>query len=351
MKKKSLRKIHLYLVIFLLIILSTGAVFGYRIFSSMYSPNINLPLKEHTFINIPTSSTYQDVISLIDSLDLVVNIESFKWVSSKMGYPQSIKPGRYRVTHGMSNRELISILRAGLQTPTRVTFTGFRTPQQLAQRISKQIEADSVEIVQGFSNVDLIKEFGFTPETFIAMFIPNTYEFFWNTNADAFFARMKREYETFWNNERTKKANDIGLDRIKVSTLASIVEEETVKVDEQPRVAGVFMNRLNKKMPLQADPTIRYANGDFSIRRILTLHTQIDSPYNTYKNRGLPPGPINAPSISSINAVLNHEKHQYLYFCAKPDYSGYHAFARTLTEHNRNASEYQNFLNRERIYR
>jgi len=183
------------------------------------------------------------------------------------------------------------------------------------------------------------------------MFIPNTYEFFWNTSAKGFFDRMKKEHDTFWNGSRDKKAKEIGLDRIKVSTLASIVEEETIKVDERPRVAGVFMNRLQKGMPLQADPTVKFAVGDFSIRRILKKHLQVDSPYNTYRNKGLPPGPINAPSISSINAVLNYEKHQYLYFCAKPDYSGYHLFARTLAEHNRNAREYQNFLNKERIFR
>ncbi len=317
----------------------------------MYSSNINLPEKEQTYIYIPTNSSYSDVLAIIDSTKILVDMDAFKWVSSRMGYPYTVKPGRYKVSDGMNNKELVAILRAGLQTPIRVTFTGFRTPQQLAQRISTQLEADSAEIVLGFSNIELIAEYGFATETFIAMFIPNTYEFFWNTDTKGFFDRMKREYETFWNETRSKKASEIGLDRVKVSILASIVEEETVKVDERPRVAGVFMNRLNKGIPLQADPTIKYAVGDFSIRRILIRHLQIDSPYNTYKYRGLPPGPINAPNISSINAVLNYEKHQYLYFCAKADFSGYHAFARTLSEHNRNAREYQQALNRERIYR
>jgi UPF0755 protein len=278
-------------------------------------------------------------------------LESFKWTSSRMGYPHSIKAGRYKITNGMTNREMIAMLRAGLQTPVRVTFNGFRTPQQLAQRVSKQIEVDSAEIVTTLLSNEIANQYGFTRETFISMFVPNTYEFFWNTGVKGFFDRMKREYETFWNDERERKASEIGLSRIEVSTLASIVEEETIRVDERPRVAGVFINRLNKRIPLQADPTIKYALGDFSIRRILTRHLAIDSPYNTYKHRGLPPGPINAPSISSIDAVLNYEKHQYIYFCAKPDYSGYHAFARTLTEHNRNAREYQKFLNKERIFR
>jgi UPF0755 protein len=251
----------------------------------------------------------------------------------------------------MGNKDLISILRAGLQTPVKVTFTGFRTPSQLAQRISKQIEADSVEIVAAFSNNELVEEFGFSTETFIAMFIPNTYEFFWNTDADGFFKRMKREHEAFWNEARIEKAKKLNMSKTQVSTLASIVEEETVNRDERPRVAGVYINRIERGMPLQADPTIKFALGDFTIRRILTKHLSVDSPYNTYKNRGLPPGPINAPSISSIDAVLNYEVHKYLYFCAKSDFSGYHAFARTLTEHNKNAREYQRALNRERIYR
>jgi UPF0755 protein len=268
-----------------------------------------------------------------------------------MGYPYSVKPGRYKLISDMSNRELISILRAGLQTPIRLTFTSFRTPQQLAEKVSNQIEADSAEIVKAFLSPEIAAQYGFTTESFIAMFIPNTYEFFWNTGTKGFLDRMNREYEVFWTEERDRKAAEIGLSRVKVSTLASIVEEETIKVDERPRVAGVFMNRLNRFMALQADPTIKFAIGDFTIRRILTKHLQIDSPYNTYKYRGLPPGPINAPSISSINAVLNHENHKYLYFCAKPDYSGYHAFASTLSEHNKNARVYQQFLNKERIFR
>ena len=243
------------------------------------------------------------------------------------------------------------MLRAGLQTPVRVTFTGFRIPSQLAGRISKQIEADSAAIVEAFFSKDITASYGFTPETFIAMFIPNTYELFWNTDATGFFDRMKREYENFWTDERDQKAKQIGLDRVGVSTIASIVEEETIKTDERPKIAGVFINRLNRGTPLQACPTVKFALGDFTIKRVLTKHLAVESPYNTYKHRGLPPGPINAASISSINAVLNYEKHSYYFFSANPDFSGYHIFSRTLTEHNRNAREYQGKLNKERIYR
>jgi len=351
MRGRNFKRTLRFLTLLLLVVIIAGGIYGYGIYSKLYVPNVNTEDKEHIYILIPTGSTYSDVLEIIENTQIIIDFNSFKWSASRMGYPYSVKPGRYMLKDGMSNRELITMLRAGLQTPVRVTFTGFRTPQQLAQRISRQIEADSAEIVNAFNSAEVASQYGFTKETFIAMLIPNTYEFFWNTGTKGFFDRMKREYEAFWSDERQRKANEIGLDRIKVSTLASIVEEETVRVDERPRVAGVFMNRLNKNMALQADPTIKFALGDFSIRRILTRHLQVESPYNTYKYRGLPPGPINSPSISSINAVLNYEKHQYLYFCAKPDYSGYHAFARTLAEHNRNARAYQQFLNRERIFR
>jgi UPF0755 protein len=351
MVSSSFHKILVYIALTLLVALAAGGFYGYTFYTKMFSPNVNTGDNEQAFLYIPTGAIYTEVLSTIEEQNLIVDIESFKWMSNRMGYPQSVKAGRYRLTENMSNREVVATLRAGLQTPVRVTFTGFRTPQQLAQRVAKHIEADSAEIVKSFLSDDIANQYGFNRQTFIAMFIPNTYEFFWNTNAKGFFDRMHREHEAFWTQEKVKKAEEIGLDKIKVSILASIVEEETIKADERPRVAGVFVNRLNQSIPLQADPTVKFANGDFSIRRILTRHLQIESPYNTYKYRGLPPGPINAPSISSINAVLNYERHQYLYFCAKPDYSGYHNFARTLAEHNRNAREYQQFLNRERIFR
>lgn len=351
MKRISPRRIVLALIAVVAITLFIGGAFGFRIYSRMYSPNIRLDYNQHEFVHIPTGSVYADVVRILIEQDFLIDTSSFKWVASRMGYPYSVKPGRYRVANGMGNRELVTKLRAGIQTPTRVTFTGFRTPQQLAQRISSQIEADSAEIVAAFSNKELVEQYGFTTQTFIAMFIPNTYEFFWNTDAKGFFTRMKREHDAFWNETREAKAASINMGRVEVSTLASIVEEETIHSDERPKVAGVYINRLNKRMPLQADPTVKFALGDFGIRRILTKHLQIDSPYNTYKYRGLPPGPINAPSISSIDAVLNHEKHQYIYFCAKSDFSGYHAFAKTLIEHNKNAREYQNALNKQRIFR
>lgn len=328
-----------------------GLAFAYNIFNSVYKPNVDTKGKEYVYITIPTGSTYIEVTANLFSKGYIIDTTSFKIAASRLGYPHSVKAGKYKLTQQMSNKQLIGILRSGLQTPVRVTFTGFRSPEQLASKVSSQIEADSVSIVAALNSAKIAERYGFTRETFIAMFIPNTYEFYWNTSVDAFLDRMKNEYDNFWNEERTYQAAENGLTKMKVSILASIVEEETIFSKERPRVAGVYMNRLEKGMPLQADPTVKFAVGDFALRRILTKHLQVDSPYNTYKNKGLPPGPINAPSISSIEAVLNFEQHRYLYFCAKSDFSGYHAFAKTLTEHNRNAREYQAALNKQRIFK
>ena len=317
----------------------------------MMTPNVLLEKGEHAIVHIATGSSYGDVLNMLMEAQILNDTASFKWTAQRMGYPHRIKPGRYRIEQGMSNRALVGMLRAGLQAPTRVTFIAFRTPDQLAQRVSNQIEADSLEIIKAFDDEALINSHGFTKQTFKAMFVPNTYEFFWNTNARGFFTRMRREYEAFWNARRDSLAEAAGLTRIEVITLASIVEEETRRNDEKARVAGVYMNRIRLGMPLQADPTIKFALGDFSIRRVLTRHLQVESPYNTYRHRGLPPGPICAPSIASIDAVLSYEKHNFLFFCAQPNFSGYHTFSKTLSEHNQKAREYHKWLNKQRIFR
>jgi UPF0755 protein len=351
MKRKKGRRNIIVALTILIALLVLGLIVGSRTYTYMYKPNVDTKGKEQVFIRIATGSTFSEVLNNLHNSGYLKDTVSFKNVASRMGYQLSVKPGRYKLTTGMSNRALIANLRAGIQTPVRVTFTGFRTPHQLAGKIASQLEPDSVSILAALTSAKIAEQYGFSPETFIAMFIPNTYEFYWNTSVEGFLDRMKREYETFWNEERTYKSAEMGLTKLKVSILASIVEEETIFSTERPRVAGVYINRLERGIPLQADPTVKFAVGDFALRRILTRHLKVDSPYNTYLNRGLPPGPINSPSISSIDAVLNHEQHQYLYFCAKSDFSGYHAFAKTLAEHNRNAREYQNALNRQRIFR
>jgi UPF0755 protein len=233
-----------------------------------------------------------------------------------------------------------------LQTPLNVTFNNVRTKEDLAGKVSKYLVADSLSILNLFSNESLIQKYGFTTETFRTMFIPDTYEFYWTTSAEEFAERMKSEYDKFWNAERRKKAEEINLTPAEITTLASIVQAETAKKEEQNRIAGLYMNRLKNGQLLQADPTVKYAVGDFSLKRILNVHLHIDSPYNTYKNAGLPPGPINFPETTAIDAVLNFERHNYLYMCAKEDFSGYHNFAVTLDEHNRNAAKYRRELDK-----
>jgi UPF0755 protein len=243
------------------------------------------------------------------------------------------------------------MLRAGLQEPVKVTFNNIRYLDQLAKKVSSQIEAEPDSIMKLLENKSFIEKYGFNENTIKCMFLPNTYEFWWNTDAHGFFSKMNQEYETFWNDDREKKAKNLGFTRHEVSTLASIIEEETRKESEKSRIAGVYINRLNKGIRLQADPTVKYAMGNFNIKRVVKNHLTIDSPWNTYKYAGLPPGPIRIPSIKSIDAVLNHEKHDYLYFCAKDDFSGYHVFAKTLSQHNKNARLYQRALNRRKIFR
>lgn len=337
------------LYICLLVVCIFILLLGYRYYVRMF--RTNLIVHETEYLYIYTGSDFQMVLDSLTAKNYLRDIESFKRTAIALGYVDNVRSGRYKLTPGMSNRQLVNMLISGIQTPVRVTFSNARVPEQLMGKISKQLEPDSLAFVSYFRNRNTSMKYGFTGETLISMFIPNTYEFYWNITPEMFFDRMKREYELFWNGERKTKAKEIGLSLTEVSILASIVEEETIKSDERARVAGVYMNRLKKRMYLQADPTVKFALNDFSIRRVLTKHLDVKSPYNTYRNYGLPPGPIRCPSVSSIDAVLNYEHHNYLYFCAKDDFSGYHSFAKTLVEHNRNADEYRKALNRERIYR
>ncbi len=311
--------------------------------------NVETGNEEFVYVMISTGSTYQDVLDLLVSDNIIKDTASFNWASRKKNYPRHVNPGRYRITGGMNNNQLINMLRSGRQEPVDLLINNVRTTEKLASFVSKQIEADSLAIMKLLRDRDYLNQLGFSPETVSVIFIPNTYEFYWNTDADEFIKRMKLEYDRFWNSERTGKAAGIGLTPVEVITLASIVDEETVMKDEEKRIAGVYMNRLRKNMRLQADPTIKYVAGDMNMNRVLRKHIGIDSPYNTYKYGGLPPGPITIPSISSIDAVLDYEQHDFLYMCAKDDFSGYHNFAKTLAQHNKNALSYQKALNRRKI--
>ena len=337
------------MLLVLAILLVFALAFGFWLYKSIMSPNVQTVDGKEVAIYIPTGSNYEQVKSTLKEARFLINEKSFDWVAQKKEYPNNIHPGRYIVKNGMSNNQLINMLRGGLQSPVKVKFNNIRDIDMLAGRIAAQIEADSASIANLLHNQEYIHQLGFIDNTIPALFLPDTYEFYWNTDAEGFVLRMFQEYNKFWNEERKQQAQAKGLTPIQVSTLASIVNKETNKSDEMPRVAGVYLNRLKNNWLLQADPTLIFAWNDYSIRRVLDRHKEIESPYNTYKYIGLPPGPICIPSIAAIKAVLNAEEHHYFYFCAKEDFSGYHNFAKTLSEHNRNAARYQQALNQRGI--
>ncbi len=350
-KKKSsgfFRKV-LISLFFILIIIGGGTV--YFTYTAVYKPNIKLQGKENTFLYINTGSTFNEVLKTLVDSQIINNQSSFKWVAEHKGYINKVKPGRYKIKKGMSNNELVNLLRSGVQEPVKLIFNEARTKNDFTEIISKQIEAEKISIEKLLEDNDFLNQYQVNNKNVLTLFIPNTYDFFWNTNAQQFIERMAEENNKFWTKERLKKAARLNLSKTEVSILASIVQQESKVVDEQPVVAGVYLNRLKKKMLLQADPTVIFAVGDFSIRRVLNTHLNYDSPYNTYKYLGLPPGPICMPYSNTIDAVLNSKPHNYLYFCAKADFSGRHSFASTLAQHNRNAEAFRKALNNKKIFK
>ncbi|HER08345.1 MAG TPA: endolytic transglycosylase MltG [Bacteroides sp.] len=326
------------------------ALVVYHLYSRVFVSNVSLENGQSIFY-IPTGAGFEEVVDGLEEAGIIISRRSFVWVAEKKGYDRQVRPGRYKFRDGMSNNHIVNMLRSGNQDPVMVVFNNIRNLYELAGRVSGYLEGDSVEFATYLSAVETAGRYGFDQATFPSMFIPNTYEFYWTTSPGEFTERMHAEYEAFWKGERDRKAKNMDMTRVEVTTLASIVDEETLHNDENSRIAGVYLNRLENGIPLQADPTLKFALNDFTRQRILNTDKVIDSPYNTYKYKGLPPGPISIPSISAIDGVLNHEKHNYLFFCAKADFSGYHAFSRTLSQHNQHAREYQRALNRNRIYR
>ena len=338
-----------YIIYTIVVIFVLAAVEIGRLYHEIYSPNIATPQRQEFYLCIPTGSTYQDVISLLELNNIIRDRKSFEWAAKKKKYPENVHPGRYCIRQNMSNNQLINMLRSGIQDPVKLVINIARTPEDLAGKVSKQIEASEAELMKRMNDNEYLKPYGFNTESVIGMFIPNTYEFWWNTDADGFFKRMNKEYDKFWTRERLGRAKEINFTPNEVITLASIIINETNKEEEYRTIAGVYINRINLGMRLQADPTVKFALGDFERQRILKNDTYIDSPYNTYIHDGLPPGPIAIPTVKAIDSVLKFEKSDYLYFCAKDDFSGYHNFARTLDQHNKNARLYQKALNRRKI--
>lgn len=346
-RKRSKRRNLLF--VFFTILIVAGLVVGYLGYRMLYKPNVWLNGKPSLALNIRSGANWDEVKQMLYKNGTIVHRESFEQLAQIMKYPKLVKPGHYVLTEKMSNRQILSKLRAGKQDPVKLVFNNIRTKQELAGHIAEQIEADSVSILQKLEDNNYLKTLGFTNQDVMSMFIPNTYEVYWNISAEKFLERMQKEHKAFWTQKRMDKLAEMRLTQLEAYTLASIVEKETNQNTEKPDVAGVYYNRLRQGWLLQADPTLVFALGDFSIKRVLNVYKTIDSPYNTYKYYGLPPGPICLPSISSIDAVLNYRQHNYMYFCAREDFSGFHNFAVTLNEHLLNAEKYQNALNQKGI--
>ncbi len=342
------RLIKILLGVIIIVLLLLG-IKGISIYSKVFKPNVSIDGDGISYIYIPTGSGFQDVLSIINEEDFIIDNKSFLWTAKKKNYENHVYSGRYKIRHGMNNNELVNLLRSGRQEPVELTFHNIRFEHELAKTVARQIEPGAEEILELIYNDSIVSELGFNRQTIKGMFIPNTYEFYWNTSARKFLLRMHDEYNEFWNRQRLRKAESLGFTPNEVITLASIVDEETFRDDEMNMIAGVYINRLKKGIRLQADPTVKFAIGDFTVRRVLNKHLHIDSPYNTYRYAGLPPGPISIPSVAAIDAVLNYKNHDYLYFCAKEDFSGYHRFAKTLNQHNKNARLYRQALNRRKI--
>ena len=328
----------------LFVIMLGGTVFNYYL--KYFGPNVT---DNTQYLYIKTGSGFDEVYDTLKKDGIVKDSISFLNAAKNMDYPLSVKPGKYRLIKGMSNRSFINMLKSGNQEPVKISFQNVRLKQTLAGMVAKKLETDSASIGRLLDSAAFVEKFGFTTDNVYTMFIPNSYEVYWNTSAEKFFTRMYDEYKKFWTLERKSKAEKIGLTPAEVSTMASIVDGEALMDKEMPVIAGLYMNRLKKEMRLEADPTVIFAANDFSIRRVLNKHLRIDSPYNTYMNTGLPPGPIGMPSINAIDAVLNYSSHNYIYMCAKEDFSGYHNFAITLAEHSRNARKFQQALNERNI--
>ncbi len=317
--------------------------FTFYIYQIIYTPNILVDRDDKLFV-IKTGTTYRNVLEDLGEQGFVNDMVSFGFLARLQNFDRNIQPGRFMLRRNMTNLMALRALQAAKTEPVNITFTNIRLLSELDEKITKNIGVTPEEFEDALDDFIRNNQEGFNRENILSMFIPNTYQVYYNVVPEELIERMHGEYEKFWTEERRSKASVLGLTPIEVSILASIVQAETVKQSEAPTIAGLYINRLKKDIPLQADPTLVFATGDFTTKRVLNIHKEVDSPYNTYMHAGLTPGPINMPQIANIDAVLNYEKSDYIYMCAREDFSGYHNFAATLREHNLNATRYQTAL-------
>lgn len=342
-------------ILFAIVILGllAGGFFTYKVYHAIFSPNTKFTTDEE-LVYIPSNAEFSQVSLLLEPY--LKDMDTFRQLALRKGYTTNVKAGKYALRKGMNNNEIINTLRSN-NIPVNVSFNNQERLENLAGRIAVQIEADSLALLKAMKDPDFLSENGLDEANELIPYLPNSYEFFWNTSAEKFRDRMLQEYKRYWTENRISKAKAQGLTPSQAVTLASIVHKETAKVDERPRVAGLYLNRLRQNMALQADPTVIYAlkqrthNFDTVIKRVLYKDLELDSRYNTYKYAGLPPGPITMPDITAIEAVLNPEKHDYLYMVANVENFGYHKFAKDLAQHNRNKAQYIQWINSQGINR
>lgn len=342
-----MKRILLFLVLLVLVV---GGFFAWRMWRDVFGPGARFAAEEKVLL-IPTGADLDQVMDSLKATGILKDEKTFHWVAERKKYADKVRHGRYVVPSGMSMNDLVNKLRNGEQDPVRVTFANIKNIPQLAGQVSKYLEADSLAMIEAILSPTTAKRLGFTRETIISLFLPNTYEVWWTVTPDQLIDRFAKEYKRFWTPERQAAATAMGLSQSEVSTLASIVQAETGKAADAPMIAGVYLNRLRIGMPLQADPTLKFALGMDTLSRLLNADMRIDSPYNTYTHVGLPPGPINLPEPRFIDAVLHPSKNNYLYFCAREDLSGYSNFSATYEQHQVNARRYQQALNKRGIFR
>lgn len=335
----------------LLIVLLVGAAGGGLAYWQGFTDNVNPDLKPGFALLIPRGSDFQYVLGQLEAQQVLKDVGSFERIAKIRKYDRLVKPGRYEIKPGTTNWKLVEKLRAGDQDQMKLRIGSHRTLDEVAGDIAGQVDIDSASLSDRLQDADFLQGYGVEPISVRNLLIPNTYFVYWTITTEELFRKLKDYHDDFWSGARKAKAEALGMTPHQVVTLASIVQAETYMVDERPIVAGLYLNRIRQGIPLQADPTLIFAAGDFSIKRVLNVHKEIDSPYNTYKHTGLPPGPINNPEISAIDAVLSPDDNDYIYMCAKADFSGHHNFAKTLAQHNQNAKEYQAALNKQKVFK
>jgi UPF0755 protein len=350
-KKKQGTFFRKFILLSFLISCFAGILLCIQLYKNVFNTNIVFSGDKEKLLFINSDDDFNNVLNKLSDINLL-NVNTFKWVANKKKYIQNIKPGRYLINNEMSINDLINLLKSGNQTPVKITFNNTRTINDFVSNISSSLEIDSVSLLNAIYDKNFLLNNKLTNDNVACIFIPNTYEFYWNVSSEGFLNRMLLEYDKFWNNDRIKKSKLIPLNLNEISILASIVQmEQNIKYDERPIIAGLYLNRINQNMKLESDPTLIFALKDFSLKRVLNKDKKVLSPYNTYKNKGLPPGPICMPSINAIDAVLNFDKHNYIFMCAKEDVSGYHNFAVTYKKHLKNARRYQKMLSKKKIFR